>query len=211
MLPLRISLNDNVRAYLRNLRLDNKIDNKVLTAEELSLLIGKNRAWVSQIESGRLKTIRREDIIFFVNFFNQTDTSNTEKDIELFLNSNNDALKDNALNNDNWDNVDTELIIDDSFNLLLDSLVNSFNRIYVKLSKEEQRIMTNSIYALLENYNTNSTMTNRIIGLPFHYILDCSDNKLKTNFLNNLSNMTKTYITQIIDDQIPIDPNNDSN
>lgn len=63
MLPVKMELTEELAATLRQLRLDHPINGEVLTAENLSKAIGNNRAWMSQIESRRLKKIKREDII----------------------------------------------------------------------------------------------------------------------------------------------------
>ena len=63
MLPMKLELTEELAATLRQLRLDHPVNGEVLTAEKLSKAIGNNRAWMSQIESRRLKKIRREDII----------------------------------------------------------------------------------------------------------------------------------------------------
>lgn len=63
MLPIKIELTKELSVKLRDLRLNNPVDGTVLTAENLSKAIGNNRAWMSQIESGRLKNIKREDLI----------------------------------------------------------------------------------------------------------------------------------------------------
>lgn len=63
MLPMKLELTEKLAATLRQLRLDHPVNGEVLTAENLSKAIGNNRAWMSQIESRRLKKIRREDII----------------------------------------------------------------------------------------------------------------------------------------------------
>ena len=63
MLPMKMELTEELAATLRQLRLDHPVNGEVLTAENLSKAIGNNRAWMSQIESRRLKKIKREDII----------------------------------------------------------------------------------------------------------------------------------------------------
>lgn len=63
MLPMKLDLTEELAATLRQLRLEHPVNGEVLTAENLSKAIGNNRAWMSQIESRRLKKIRREDII----------------------------------------------------------------------------------------------------------------------------------------------------
>lgn len=63
MLPIKLELTEELAAKLRDMRLNNPVDGNILTAENLSKAIGNNRAWMSQIESRRLKYIKREDII----------------------------------------------------------------------------------------------------------------------------------------------------
>lgn len=63
MLPIKLDLTEELAAKLRDMRLNNPVDGEILTAENLSKAIGNNRAWMSQIESRRLKCIKREDII----------------------------------------------------------------------------------------------------------------------------------------------------
>lgn len=69
MLPMKLDLTEELAATLRQLRLDHPVNGEVLTAENLSKAIGNNRAWMSQIESRRLKKIRREDIIAIYKVF----------------------------------------------------------------------------------------------------------------------------------------------
>ena len=57
MLPINLELTEDLAAKLREIRLNNPIDGEILTAENLSKAIGNNRAWMSQIESRRLKKI----------------------------------------------------------------------------------------------------------------------------------------------------------
>lgn len=86
MLPMKLDLTQELAATLRQLRLDHPINGKVLTAENLSKAIGNNRAWMSQIESRRLKKIRREDIIaIYKILFNYEDEQDAEDKAEMDL------------------------------------------------------------------------------------------------------------------------------
>lgn len=86
MLPMKLDLTKELAATLRQLRLDHPVNGEVLTAENLSKAIGNNRAWMSQIESRRLKKIRREDIIaIYKVLYNETDDYQAEYRAELDL------------------------------------------------------------------------------------------------------------------------------
>lgn len=65
---------------LKQLRLNNPKDDKVLTAEELSIALEKNRAWVSQIESRRLKNVKSEDVLkMYIYLLNEDMNSATAR------------------------------------------------------------------------------------------------------------------------------------
>ena len=86
MLPMKLELTEELAATLRQLRLDHPVNGEVLTAENLSKAIGNNRAWMSQIESRRLKKIRREDIIkIYKLLFNENDDHKAEDIAEMDL------------------------------------------------------------------------------------------------------------------------------
>lgn len=79
MLPMNLDLTEDLAAKLREIRLNNPINGEILTAENLSKAIGNNRAWMSQIESRRLKKIRREDIIKIYRYLYNTDDKESEE------------------------------------------------------------------------------------------------------------------------------------
>lgn len=82
----KIDLNDKLRAKLREIRINNLVSQEVLTAENLSKAIGNNRAWMSQIESGRLKKIKREDVIaIYKLLFSVSSDSEAEEMAEVDL------------------------------------------------------------------------------------------------------------------------------
>lgn len=86
MLPMKLNLTEELAATLRQLRLDHPINGEVLTAENLSKAIGNNRAWMSQIESRRLKKIKREDVIkIYRLLYNESDDYQAEYHAEVDL------------------------------------------------------------------------------------------------------------------------------
>lgn len=81
MLPIKIDLTKELAIKLRQLRLENPVNGEVLTAENLSKAIGNNRAWMSQIESRRLKKIKREDVIAIYKLLFNINSDNEAEDI----------------------------------------------------------------------------------------------------------------------------------
>lgn len=90
MLPVNLYLTENLAAKLREIRLEYPVNGEILTAENLSKAIGNNRAWMSQIESRRLKKIRREDIIKIYQCIFELDKvaaeEKAETDLSEFIN-----------------------------------------------------------------------------------------------------------------------------
>lgn len=90
MLPVNLDLTENLAAKLREIRLEYPVKGEILTAEKLSKAIGNNRAWMSQIESRRLKKIRREDIIKIYQCIFELDKvvaeEKAETDLSEFIN-----------------------------------------------------------------------------------------------------------------------------
>ena len=86
MLPAKLDLTEELATFLRQLRLDHPVNGEVLTAEKLSKEIGNNRAWMSQIESRRLKKIKREDVIkIYKLLLNESNEKEIERIAELDL------------------------------------------------------------------------------------------------------------------------------
>lgn len=83
---MKLDLTEELAATLRQLRLDHPVNGEVFTAEKLSNTIGNNRAWMSQIESRRLKKIKREDIIkIYKVLFGYEDNETAEDKAEVDL------------------------------------------------------------------------------------------------------------------------------
>ena len=90
MLPSKLKLSKELAGKLREIRLNNPVNCEILTAENLSKSIGNNRAWMSQIESRRLKNIKREEIIkiyrlLFIIDSNATAEEKAELDLLKYL------------------------------------------------------------------------------------------------------------------------------
>lgn len=80
LFPEKIENTPEVASMLKQLRLNNPKDDKVLTAEELSIALEKNRAWVSQIESRRLKNVKSEDVLkMYIYLLNEDMNSATAR------------------------------------------------------------------------------------------------------------------------------------
>lgn len=63
MLPKKITLNDRLRKLIIDCRKSAKEQNPLLTADYISEQIGRAKSWLSQIENGRLKSVKTNDLI----------------------------------------------------------------------------------------------------------------------------------------------------
>ena len=77
----RIELTESIRNELRRRRKSYHVNGINCTAHELSIIIGKNRAWMSQIETGRLRYIRYSDLMLV---FNALYGDNAESELKEF-------------------------------------------------------------------------------------------------------------------------------
>lgn len=62
MLGKKIKLNDAIRNFISFERKSRKKSNTKLTADYISEQIGRTKSWLSQVENGRLKTVKTHDL-----------------------------------------------------------------------------------------------------------------------------------------------------
>ena len=63
MLGKKIILNDRIRNYIIDFRKNAMKSNKLLTADYISEQIGRSKSWLSQVENGRLKSVKTNDLV----------------------------------------------------------------------------------------------------------------------------------------------------
>ena len=189
MLPMKLDLTEELAATLRQLRLDHPVNGEVLTAEKLSKAIGNNRAWMSQIESRRLKKIKREDIIKIYKLLfgyqeNQEAENKAEIDLlsflkngknKLFFRYSNNVIDDEKINK-NDDHLDDDLsdieerltkMYTDNCSKLYDKLIELYNS---KEKINEKSILAATVNKLLRLFNTtleDDSFLNVITSIPF--------------------------------------------
>ena len=189
MLPMKLDLTEELAATLRQLRLDHPVNGEVLTAEKLSKAIGNNRAWMSQIESRRLKKIKREDIIkIYKLLFSYQDDQTAEDKAEfdllsflkdgkskMFLSYSKDIV-DGENTNKNIDNSDANLtdaeerllkIYTNNCSDFTDTLMTLYNS---KETIKEKAILTATITKLLRLFDTtldDDSFLDLITSIPF--------------------------------------------
>ena len=62
-LPPKIENTSEFASMIKQLRLNHPHNGHIITAGELSLSLNRNKTWISQIESRRIKNIKVDDII----------------------------------------------------------------------------------------------------------------------------------------------------
>lgn len=155
---------------LKQLRTTHPQDGKILTAEELSLKLGKNRAWISQIESRRLKTIKYNDIEKIIDFLLDSQKAEQLKEMIKF-------------------NIDTN-----SFNIL----VNTMQELYHKLDMNDKENLLSSAQNLANGLLSNPHDTIYILNSIDFVLLGNANEKehkeimhIFSNFNNKLDSLKK--------------------
>ena len=215
MLPMKLDLTEELAATLRQLRLDHPVNGEVLTAEKLSKAIGNNRAWMSQIESRRLKKIKREDIIKIYKLLfdyqdNQKAEDKAEMDLLSFLKNGKNKLffrySNNVIDDENinktTDNLDDDLsdveerltkMYTDNCSKIYDTLIDLYDS---KENVKEKSILTatvNKLLRLLDTTLDDDSFLNVITSIPFDLYRFAKENEKeeidkKTTELTNALN-----------------------
>lgn len=170
MLPIKMELTEKVAATLRRLRLEYPVDGEILTAENLSKAIGNNRAWMSQIESRRLKKIKREDVIkIYKLLHNEPDDAKAERLAEADLCSpfetRYDSEKENSFHvNDSY----SEGIV--SLDNLMSNLRDVLWENYKNMDKDADRnTLLGCVESMISNFRNDYKHTKLIYTAPISY------------------------------------------
>lgn len=169
MLPIKMDLTEKVAATLRELRLEHPVNGEVLTAENLSKAIGNNRAWMSQIESRRLKKIKREDIIkIYQLLHDEPDANIAEQIAEADLCSPFETRYDSAKNNSPFvnDSYSEGIVsLDNLMSDLRDVLLNE----YSKLDNHRRNSLLGCVESMIDNFRNDYEHTYLIYSMPISY------------------------------------------
>lgn len=170
MLPIKMDLTEKVAATLRELRLEYPVNGEILTAEKLSKAIGNNRAWMSQIESRRLKKIKREDIIkIYKLLHNENDDKKAEQIAEADLCSPFETRYDSEKRGDHF--------VNDSFSegiVSLDNLISELRDVFLDEYKKrtnslDRNALLGTIESMISNFQNDFEHTNTIYTIPISY------------------------------------------
>lgn len=195
MLPIKMELTEKVAATLRRLRLEYPVDGEILTAEKLSKAIGNNRAWMSQIESRRLKKIKREDIIkIYKLLHNETDDTKAEQLAEVDLCSS------------FYNRYDSEIsgisFVNDSYSegiVSLDNLMSDLRDVlfaeYKKMKDNgERNAMLGCIESMIDNFRNDYEHTNSIYTPLISYAdPEYFGEKYAKQYYNSLDDVCMNY------------------
>ena len=194
MLPIKLDLTEKVAATLRQLRLDYPVNGEVLTAEGLSKAIGNNRAWMSQIESRRLKKIKREDIIkIYKLLHNESDDKIAEQMAEADLCSPFETRYDSDKNNSSF--------VNDSYSegiVSLDNLISDLRDVlleeYKKLDNHMRNSLLGCVESMIDNFRNDYEHTYTIYTMPISYAdPEYFGEKYAKEYYHSLDNVCSKY------------------
>lgn len=194
MLPNKIKNTETTAKQLKKERLSHPKDGKILTANDLSLLISNNRALVSQIESLRLKNIKRDDIISIFCVLYNVDSFKAEQLAEKKLDITHGGRFDSRhheswLNNalwDGWKQYTTEELSDriDKAMLNLHKTIESIHTGYDEPEKISY-IAWRTLQAMDANIKANFEIFSLINNIRLSS-LSCMDSKSRDNEIEKL-------------------------
>lgn len=199
MLPIKMDLTEKVAATLRKLRLEYPVNGEILTAEKLSKAIGNNRAWMSQIESRRLKKIKREDIIkIYKLLHNENDDKKAEQIAEADLCSPFETRYDSDKRCDHF--------VNDSFSegiVSLDNLISELRDIFLDEYKKrtnslDRNALLGTIESMISNFQSDFEHTNTIYTASISYAdPEYFGEKYAKEYYKSLDDVAKNYIINL--------------
>ena len=201
MLPIKMELTEKVAATLRRLRLEYPVNGEILTAENLSKAIGNNRAWMSQIESRRLKKIKREDIIkIYKLLHNEPDENKAEQMAEEDLCSPFDNRYDSKRYNSSYvnDSYSEGIVsLDNLMSDLRDVLLNAYKKLN---NNDDRNTLLGCIESMISNFNNDYHHTYLIYSLQLSYAdPEYLGKKYADQYYKSLDSVYAQYATSLYD------------
>lgn len=169
MLPTKIELTEKIAATLKRLRLEHPVDGEILTAENLSKTIGNNRAWMSQIESRRLKKIKREDVIKIYKLLHGISDDKIAEQI---------AEADLCSSDNRYDSSKSKSsFVNDSYSegmISLDNLISDLRDVLLEKYKQldsdwDRNSLLGCIESMIDNFKNDYEHTQLIYTAPIPY------------------------------------------
>ena len=199
MLPIKMDLTEKVAATLRELRLEHPVNGEVLTAENLSRAIGNNRAWMSQIESRRLKKIKREDIIkIYQLLHNEPNADVAEQFAEADLCSQFETRYDSDKRNDHFvnDSYSEGIIsLDNLMSKLRDILLDEYKK---RNNSLDRNALLGTIESMISNFQNDFEHTDTIYTAPIPYVdPEYFGEKYAKEYYKSLDDVAKEYIINL--------------
>lgn len=199
MLPIKMDLTEKVAATLRELRLEHPVNGEILTAENLSKAIGNNRAWMSQIESRRLKKIKREDIIKIYQLLHDEPDANVAEQIaEADLCSPFETRCDSDKRNNHF--------VNDSYSegiISLDNLMSKLRDIFLDEYKKrknslDRNALLGTIESMISNFQCDFEHTDTIYTAPISYAdPEYFGEKCAKEYYKSLDDVARDYIINL--------------
>ena len=196
---MKIDLTEKVAATLRRLRLEYPVNGETLTAEKLSKAIGNNRAWMSQIESRRLKKIKREDVIAIYQLLhNEPDETKAEQMAEADLCTPFDTRydteqKDSFYVNDSYS--EGIISLDNLMSVLRDVLLEEYKKIG---NNGDRNALLGCVESMIDNFRNDYEHTHSIYTVPISYAdPEYFGEKYAKQYYDSLNDVYRNYILSL--------------
>lgn len=100
MLEKKIKLNNAIRKLIYENRKSAKNNRPELSADYISTKIGRSKSWLSQVENGRLQSVKTEDLINVYTLINNTDYKHAKEYVDDRINFIYAEIKNNITDED---------------------------------------------------------------------------------------------------------------
>lgn len=183
MLPKKIQLNDRIRNFIIEERKSIKKQNPLMTADYISEQIGRAKSWLSQVENGRLQSVKKEDLVNAFCFMLDHSKEYVEKYLDDQIQFINITIQHNIIDENGHIPDFTEMLsfqqarghiryaIENLDGILNDVRNNSIEQLKANLNKNIKYIYSAVISWLIRAFNDIENLFSDEISLVNYYLL----------------------------------------
>lgn len=155
MLDEKIKLNNAIRNFISDIRKSSKQIHPELSADYISEKIGRSKSWLSQVENGRLKTVKTKDLVNAFTIINSTTYERAEEYVDDQISSINAQIK-NSLITEDGDLIDfSEHVIFLQLRGHLWYAIKNFNRYSQKLKSSSTEEIKDNLKKYVKYWLSN--------------------------------------------------------
>lgn len=193
MLPDKIEITDKLRSIIQKRRHDLRISTKDLSMKHL----GRSASYISALENGRLKSLRKNELLKIFEVLFNLDENSAAKKIESILAANENIdikLSSNASNkNFSQDNIKKYQTVENhTDDKTLDGLMENMKEGFKTIQKVDPEFTISTLKRLVTSMHFDLGFMMALFHIPF-FALEGLSHDERQQFLNDLSDIFKKY------------------